>query len=110
MPRVRLKVNLGHLGIRNPSSFRVMAIIKATFNFQAFVGLSGTNQINDDLMSDKGFAPPVLADKRKEAMLDLVPAVLSLLVRLTPTIEALAGTGRQMADFDWEIKLIGQTL
>jgi hypothetical protein len=53
------------------------------------------NQLNDGLVADERFGPPVLADEGEEAVLDFVP---------------LAGARRQMVDVDPKPDLVGQLL
>jgi hypothetical protein len=93
--RRRNKVDLGHLGVGNPSPFRIGPFIEPTLNSQPRLGRGGRDQLDNDLMRHQRLAPPVLRDKGKEPMLDLVP---------------LPGSRRQMADFDGHLPLVGESL
>ena len=55
----------------------------------------GGNEVDYDLVADRRFAPPVLADKGEQAMFDLV---------------SFAGARGKMADFDVQSGLISQFL
>jgi hypothetical protein len=58
-------------------------------------GGGGGNEVDYDLMTDQGFAAPVLADEGEQAMFDLVP---------------FAGARGKMADFDVQSGFISQFL
>src|SRR5579859_5532566 len=58
-------------------------------------GRGRRDELDDDLVADEGLAPPVLADRAEQAVLDLVP---------------LARPGREVADGDLETRLVGQLL
>ena len=93
--RFRNKVDLSHLRVGNPSAFRIGPFIEPTRNPQPRLGRGGRDQLNNDLMRHQGLAPPVLRDKGKEPMLDLV---------------LLTGSRRQMADFYGHLQLVGECL
>jgi hypothetical protein len=79
----------------NPSAFRIGPFIEPTLNPQPRLGRGCCDQLDNDLVSHQWLAPPVLRDKGKEPMLDLVP---------------LTGSRRQMADFDGHLPLVGECL
>lgn len=58
-------------------------------------GFGCGDQLNDDLVSDEGLPAPILGDKGKQTVLDLVP---------------FAGTGWQMGDGYREPSLVGELL
>src|SRR5260370_37628766 len=59
------------------------------------IGGCGGNEVDNNLVTDQGFATPVLADEGEQAMFDLVP---------------FAGARRKMADSDVQSGFIGQVL
>src|SRR5215475_9130546 len=77
MERFRNKVDLGHLPVGNPSAFRIGPFIEPTRNSQPRLGRGCRDQLDNDLMRHQRLAPPVLRDKGKEPMLDLVPLTCS---------------------------------
>src|ERR1700736_5844182 len=69
--------------------------VSSSQHSEAGFGGSGRNQLDDHPIADEWLGAPVLADKGKEAVLDLVP---------------LAGAGRQVADHDVEAEFVSQLL
>ena len=69
--------DIGHFFIRHFDCFGIDIGIKLTLDFQSGLIACGGYQIYDNLMTDQGFTSPVLADKRKQPMFDLVPFVCS---------------------------------
>src|SRR5262245_40664659 len=72
-----------------------MTLIEATIDPESSAGGGSRNEVNDHLVGNQGFAPPVLGDKREEPMLNLVP---------------LAGAWRQMANGNRQFEFIGELL
>src|SRR3984893_16226850 len=89
------EVDGGHVCIRYDNAARVLAGVEFTAHSEAGFGGSGRNQLDDHPIADERLGAPVLADKGKEAVLDLVP---------------LAGAGRQVADHDVEAEFVSQLL
>src|SRR3984893_11174703 len=69
--------------------------VSSSQHSEAGFGGSGRNQLDDHPIADEWLGAPVLADKGKEAVLDLVP---------------LAGARRQVADHDVEAEFVSQLL
>jgi hypothetical protein len=61
----------------------------------SFVGRSGGDQLDDDLVADERLAAPVLGNVGEQSVLDAVP---------------FAGAGRQMDDRHGEADLVGEAL
>src|SRR3984893_10907531 len=89
------EVDGGHVCVRYDNAARVLAGVKFTAHSEAGFGGSGRNQLDDHPIADEWLGAPVLADKGKEAVFDLVP---------------LAGAGRQGADHDVEAEIVSQLL
>src|ERR1700730_13771584 len=89
------EVDGGHVCIRYDNAARVLAGVEFTAHSEAGFGGSGRNQLEDHPIDDEWLGAPVLADKGKEPLLDLVP---------------LAGAGRQVADHDVEAEFVSQLL
>src|ERR1700738_5044586 len=89
------EVDGGHVCVRYDNAARGLAGVEFTAHSEAGFGGSGRNQLDDHPIGDEWLGAPVLADKGKEAVLDLVP---------------LAGAGRQVADHDVEAELVSQLL
>ena len=83
MKRISLQSDLGKLLFGDLDTLGVFARIDFSAHTQPGSGGGSRNEIDDHLMTHERFAAPVLTDKGKQSMLDLVP---------------LAGTGRQMAN------------
>ena len=79
------QLHLCHLFVRNLDSFGIQIRIQFALHSQAVVGRRGGDEVDDDLVIHQRLAPPVLTDRREEAVLNLVP---------------LAGARRKMADGD----------
>ena len=60
--------------------FGVARSYSSTRDGEASIGRRRSNQLDDDAITAQGLAPPIDADEREQAVLDLVP---------------LAGAGRQ---------------
>src|SRR6202047_4943163 len=88
-------VDGGHVCIRYDNPAGVLAGVEFTVHSEAGFGGSGRDQLDDHAIADEWLGAPVLADKGKEAVLDLVP---------------LAGAGRQVADHDVEAAFVSQLL
>src|SRR5229473_2785639 len=73
MKRVSPELEFGHLLVGNLQPGRISIGVELAFHSQASGGGSGCNKVDDDLMTDERFAPPVLADEREQPMFDLVP-------------------------------------
>src|ERR1700747_3591524 len=95
MEVIGLDVQFGHLGVGYLDAFLIGGSVKTTLDRQAFAGLGGGDELDNDLMSEKRFSPPVLRDEGKQAMLDAVP---------------FAGTRRQMRNRDGQTGSIGKPL
>src|ERR1700730_7533176 len=89
------EVDGGHVCVRYDNAARVLAGVEFTAHSEAGFGGSGRNQLDDHPIADERLGAPVLADKGKEAVLDLVP---------------LAGAGGQGADHDVEPEFVSQLL
>src|ERR1700730_15645074 len=89
------EVDGGHVCVRYDNAARVLAGVEFTVHREAGFGDSGRDQLDDHAIADERLGAPVLADKGKEAVLDLVP---------------LAGAGRQVADHDVEAEFVSQLL
>src|ERR1700738_2756203 len=89
------EVDGGHVCVRYENAFGVLAGVAFTAHREAGFGGSGRDQLDDHAMADEWLGAPVLADEGEEAVLDLVP---------------LAGAGRQVADRNAEVELVGQRL
>src|ERR1700730_2639239 len=85
----------GHLCIRYENASGLLGGVESTVHREAGFGGSGRDQLDDHAIADEWLGAPVLADKGKEAVLDLVP---------------LAGAGRQVADHDVEAEFVSQLL
>ena len=66
-------VDLPQLLVRDLGSFVVFVCVKLTFDSQTHSGSRRSNKVYDYLMADKWFSSPILTDKGKEPMFDLVP-------------------------------------
>lgn len=95
IPNIRFKLDVGKLLFRNAPTGGIEPFIQAAINLESSAGGGSGNEFNNDLMGDKWLAPPILGDKRKEAMLNLVP---------------LASAWGEMANGNRELKFIGEFL
>ena len=73
MEVMAVEIDASHFGIGNLETGGISVGIDLATDFEAGVGGSGGDQLNDDLMADEGPAAPVLCDQREQAVLDLVP-------------------------------------
>ena len=73
LPRIRFQVNVFELLVRDAAVRLVECVIKSAINLESLVSRCSSDQVNNNLMGDKRFASPVLGNKRKESMLNLVP-------------------------------------
>src|ERR1700730_9325203 len=89
------EVDGGHVCIRYDNPAGVLAGVEFTVHREAGFGGSGRDQLDDHPIADEWLGTPVLADEGEEAVLNLVP---------------LAGAGRQVADRNVEVELVGQRL
>ena len=89
------KVDGGQLGIGNLDGFGIFAFVQLGAHFEAGIGCRRGDQLDDRAIAAQRFAAPVDCDERKQTMLDLVP---------------LAGAGRQVANRDGKLELVGQLL
>ncbi len=62
-----------HLLVGNLDARWVRVGIQLAFHRQTRLRSSASDQIDYDLVADQRFAPPILADEGKQAVLDLVP-------------------------------------
>jgi len=90
-----LDVDGGHLGFGDPDAASILRAVDVASDGQPGIGGGGGDQVNDDLMTDKGFAAPILADIGEQTVLNTVP---------------LAGAGRQMVDRHLQSGLVGEAL
>jgi hypothetical protein len=81
-----------HLCVGDLDAFGIAVGVEFAAHDQAFVGCGGGDQLDDGLVADEWPPAPVLGGERAQPMLDLVP---------------FAGSGRQMADGDFEIEFVG---
>src|ERR1700730_12033397 len=86
------EVDGGNVCIRYDNPAGVLAGVEFTVHREAGFGGSGRDQLDDHAIADEWLGAPVLGDKGKEVVLDLVP---------------LAGAGRQVADDDVEAEFVG---
>jgi hypothetical protein len=73
MPRIRVEIDVGKLLFRNAPPGGIEMLIEATMNLEAGLGGGRGNEFNNDVVGDQRLATPVLGDKGKEPMLNLVP-------------------------------------
>ena len=67
------KLEFGHLLIGHFESRLVDVGIDFAFDGQSCLRGGGSDQVDDDLMTDQRLTAPVLADEREEAVFYLVP-------------------------------------
>lgn len=63
----------GHLFFGGFESGLIFRLVVLGLHFQARFGGGGGNERDDDFMVHEGFAPPILRDVAKQAVLDFVP-------------------------------------
>jgi hypothetical protein len=80
-----LNVEVSHDLVRDDDSLGIGFVVEFASNRQAGSGGRGADQFDDDAIAEQRFGPPILANEREQAMLDLVP---------------FAGSRRQMMDFN----------
>jgi hypothetical protein len=85
----------GELDVGYDNALWINRGVELAVNGQPRIGLGGAYQIDDDAVADQGLGTPVHRDEGEEPVLDLVP---------------LAGSGRQVVDFDVDAEFIRQTL
>ena len=95
MERVRGEIDGGQLGVGHLYPFGILVLIELGAHPQAGVRRRRSDQLDDRTVTAQRLAPPVDGDEREQAMLDLVP---------------LAGSGRQVANRDGQLELVGQLL
>ena len=72
-PGIRFEMNVSQLLIGNAPTFGIVALVKPTMDLKTGARRGCRNEIHNDLMGDERFTPPILRDKGKEPMLNLVP-------------------------------------
>jgi hypothetical protein len=55
-----LNVEGGHFGIADLDALRIAALVDVASDGKAGIGSSGTDQLDDDVVTDERFAAPVL--------------------------------------------------
>jgi Endosomal/lysosomal potassium channel TMEM175 len=95
MEGISLEPQLRHLLIGNLDPCRIGIGIELAFHGETGLRRGGSDQINDDLVTDQRRAPPVLADEREQAVFDLIP---------------LAGARRKMADRNLQARFVCELL
>jgi len=88
-------MNLGHLPIADANAGGVDTGIPLGLHRQPGAGPGGTDQLHDGGVVEQRLAAPVLADRRKQPMFDLVP---------------LTGARGQVADLQDQPRLVSQAL
>ena len=73
MPGIRFQVDLCDLLVGDPAVGLIVSLIKLAMDLQPLVRGGSGDQINNHLMGNKRFAPPVLRDKGKETMFNFIP-------------------------------------
>ena len=66
-------LNLPQLLGTDLDPFRIKVAIQSALDLEAGFGGGGRDQIDDHLVADQRFPAPILADMRKQAMLDFIP-------------------------------------
>jgi hypothetical protein len=79
-------IECSHVGVRNFDTFLVVVLIQATLDGEPRRGRGVGDQLNDHFVSHQRFAPPVLRNECKQAMLDTIP--LCALPRCTDVVGA----------------------
>src|SRR5277367_1895043 len=92
---VRMEVNLSQFLITDLNTRWIRSCIKTGFYLETSFRPGGTDEIDNNLMTDQRPPAPVHGDIRKQAMLNLVP---------------FAGAGREMANRDLQAAFISQVL
>jgi hypothetical protein len=81
--------------VGDPDSGRIGSFVDLGMDQESGSGGCSCNEVDNNLVTDQGFATPVLTDEGEQAMFDLVP---------------FAGARGEMADFDVQSGFIRQFL
>ena len=92
---MRPQVDCGKFCIRHGRAAFVDVLVQRASHDESLLGCRGADESNDGLIVDQRLATPVLADERKQSVLDAVP---------------LAGAGREVADRDFKARVVGEFL
>ena len=95
MERVRREVDGSQLSIGDLEAFGILVFIELGTHLEAGIGCGRCDQLDNGAIAAQRLTSPVDGDEGEKAVLDLVP---------------LAGAGRQMADRDGKLQLVGQLL
>ena len=71
METVRLKIDGGHLGVRDISALRIGSPIEFAANAESARRPGGADEIDDHRETHQGLAAPIGADVREEPVFDL---------------------------------------
>ena len=85
MERMAGEVDRSHLSLQHLNSLRIFPFVRFRAHLEASIGRRRSNQLDDGAITAQRLAPPIDADEREQAVLDLVP---------------FAGSGRQVANRD----------